>query len=424
MSAHPPNLVALPRLMTLVLIAGMLGMLSCAPSPQPRTIPLSHSAYVWKQGWDTRTIRELSEMEIPAALEALNVLVGECGLSSGRRSMRPPWKELAAHGRPLSLSVRIGTRKAVGQTGGIDLAEGFDLLLSGLAAARTSEIRVVSLQVDFDCPERLLSAYAREIRAFKSKSDGLPVTITTLPSWLDADGFAELIAAADGWTLQLHGTSRPKLGERNELFSDRAALRWTNQARRFGRPFRVALPTYAYLACFGKHGEYLGMHAEQSGFPTGTFQTIPLPADPRQVQAYLRALEDARFGLVVGVDWFRLPFPGDRQNWTMRGLGDILAGRLAHSGLELKTEQRGGLHDLSVINSGDHPVPLPSVSVEWSKGRFVAADATYAWQAHVTSDAVTFSQHRLKEFLAPGERRIIGWLRIDEDEPISTRLIK
>jgi len=370
MSAHPPNLVALPRLMTLVLIAGMLGMLSCAPSPQPRTIPLSHSAYVWKQGWDTRTIRELSEMEIPAALEALNVLVGECGLSSGRRSMRPPWKELAAHGRPLSLSVRIGTRKAVGQTGGIDLAEGFDLLLS------------------------------------------------------DADGFAELIAAADGWTLQLHGTSRPKLGERNELFSDRAALRWTNQARRFGRPFRVALPTYAYLACFGKHGEYLGMHAEQSGFPTGTFQTIPLPADPRQVQAYLRALEDARFGLVVGVDWFRLPFPGDRQNWTMRGLGDILAGRLAHYGLELKTEQRGGLHDLSVINSGDHPVPLPSVSVEWSKGRFVAADATYAWQAHVTSDAVTFSQHRLKEFLAPGERRIIGWLRIDEDEPISTRLIK
>ena len=69
------------------------------------------------------------------------------------------------------------------------------------------------------------------------------------------------------------------------------------------------------------------MHAEQSGFPSGTLQTMPLPADPAQIRAYLSALADARFERVTGVDWFRLPFPGDRQNWTMRGLDDVLAGR-------------------------------------------------------------------------------------------------
>jgi hypothetical protein len=160
MSAQPPIMFAWRRLMALVLLAGMLGMLSCAPSPQPRNVLLTHSSYVWKQGWNARSNSELAGMELPSKLTALNVLVGECGLSSGRRSVRPPWKELLALGRPLSLSVRIGTRKAVLKTGELDLTEGFDLLLAGLAEARAAEITVASLQVDFDCPERLLAAYA------------------------------------------------------------------------------------------------------------------------------------------------------------------------------------------------------------------------------------------------------------------------
>jgi hypothetical protein len=424
MSAHPPTVFAWPRLMAIVLLAGMLSMLSCAPSPQPRIIPLTHSAYVWKQGWTARMTSELAGMELPARLTALNVLVGECGLSSGRRAVRPPWKELSAHGRPLSLSVRIGTRKAVRGTGDLDLTEGFDLLLAGLAEARAADIAVASLQVDFDCPERLLAAYAEEILAFKAETGGLPVTITTLPAWLDADGFDELIASADGWTLQLHGTSRPKLGSTDALFAEGAAIRWTRQAVRFGRPFRVALPTYAYLACYGKYGDYLGMHAEQAGFPSGTTQTMPLPADPAQIQTYLRALKDARFELVTGVDWFRLPFPGDRQNWTMHGLDDVLAGRELKTDLEIVGVQAGGLYDLAITNSGHQPVALPSVQLEWGVGQLIGLDATYAWQAETKGNAVTFSTRGFQEFLAPGERRVVGWLRIDESQPITSRLIK
>lgn len=424
MSAQPPIMFAWPRLMALVLLAGMLGMLSCAPSPQPRNVLLTHSAYVWKQGWNARSNSELAGMELPSKLTALNVLVGECGLSSGRRSVHPPWKELLAHGRPLSLSVRIGTRKAVLKTGELDLTEGFDLLLAGLAEARAAEITVASLQVDFDCPERLLAAYAEDILVFKARTGGLPVTVTTLPAWLDADGFQELLAAVDGWTLQLHGTSRPKLGSDDALFAEGSALRWTRQALRFGRPFRVALPTYAYLACYSKYGEYLGMHAEQSGFPSGTTQTMPLPADPAQIQAYLRVLEDARFELVTGVDWFRLPFPGDRQNWTMHGLDDVLAGRELKTDLEIIGSQKGGLYDLVITNSRDLPIALPSVRLEWSDGQLLGLDATYAWQASAKGTSVTFSTRPFQEFIAPGERRVIGWLRIDKSHPITSRLIK
>ena len=423
MSAPPPTMFALPRLMSLALIAVALGLLSCAPAPAPRVVPLTQSAYVWKQGWNARAVGDLQEMTIPTALTELNVLVGECGLSSGRRAIRPPWKELTAHGRKLSLSVRIGTRKAVDQTGGLDLAEGFELLLSGLAEARAAEIPVASVQVDFDCPERLLASYAANIRELKTKT-GVPVTITALPAWLDADGFEALITAADGWTLQLHGTSRPKLGSPHALFATDAALRWTRQAIRFSRPFRIALPTYAYLACFGKYGEYLGMHAEQSGFPSGTIQTMPLPADPAQIRAYLSALADARFERVTGVDWFRLPFPDDRQNWTMQGLDDVLAGRALTTDLEIIGSQRGGLYDIAVTNSGDQPLALPSVRLEWSEGRLLGVDATYAWQASAKGTSVTFSTRSFQECLAPGERRVVGWVRIDADLPITSRLIR
>lgn len=411
----------LPRFLLLVF---MLGIVSCAPAPRPRHNPLTHSAYVWRQGWTAEAVASLTECKLPEPLSALNVLVGECGLSRGPRAINPPWKELSGHGRAITLSVRIGTRKAIVGKDEIDLSEGFGLLMSGLAQAKAADVQVESLQLDFDCPERLLRAYAEQINILKTDSRGLPLTITTLPSWLDAADFDKLIAATDGWTLQLHSTSRPKLDRKNHLFSANQAEAWTNRAMRFGKPFRVALPTYAYLACFGKRGEYLGMHAEQSGFPAGTLRTIALPADPAEVSAYLRILDDGRYGQISGVDWFRLPLSGDRQNWTMRGFGDILAGRTLSAQPDVITTQKGELYDLSVRNTTDQPLVLPSVNAKWNQGHVVGVDATYAWRTEVRAKAIRFACHDFTEFIAPGEQRVVGWLRLSEPQTLTTEISK
>lgn len=411
-------------LMRPLLIVVMLGMLSCAPSPRPRTTPLTHAAYVWRQGWTAEAVTGLAECRIPDRLSALNVLVGECGLRSGRRAIRPPWKELSGHGRAISLSVRIGTRKAIASQDDVDLSEGFGLLLSGLAEAKAAGVEVNSLQIDFDCPERLLRAYAEELKMLKTRSQGLPLTVTTLPSWLDADGFGDLIATTDGWTLQLHGTNRPKLGHDNHLFSSEQADAWTNQAMRFGRPFNVALPTYAYLACFGKRGEYLGMRAEQSAFPSGTVRTLQLPADPAEVVKFLTWLDDEAYARVIGVDWFRLPLPGDRQNWTMKGLDEVINGRPISGQVDIVTEQRGGLFDISVSNRSERPLPLPSLHVGWTHGDVVGADATYAWLMKPGRRSLIFAQHDVAELLGPGESRVVGWLRLSDEQSIITEITK
>ncbi len=411
------------RHMLFLLLFVALGTVSCAPAPRPRSTNLSHSAYVWRQGWTPEAVRALRESMLPGKLSALNVLVGECGLKSGRRSVRPPWKELSAHGREISICVRVGTRKAV-EKDRVDLGEPFQLLMEGLADAKGAEARVVSLQIDFDCPERLLGAYAGQIRDLREKCGGLPLTITALPSWLDAEGFDALVKAADGWTLQLHGTSRPDLRRQNALFELETAKRWVSTAMRHGRCFRVALPTYSYLACFGRHGEYLGMHAEQSAFPAGTIRTLHLPAEPDEIAEFLRWLDDAGQEKVIGVDWFRLPFPGDRQNWTMKGFGEVIAGKTIRGQVDIVTEQRAGLYDISVRNSSELPLALPCVRVRWQEGEAIAADSTLAWRKEFLGRSLMFSPHEFRELLGPGENRVIGWLRLRSPQPITTETTK
>jgi hypothetical protein len=162
------------------------------------------------------------------------------------------------------------------------------------------------------------------------------------------------------------------------------------------------------------------MRAEQSAFPAGTVRTLQLPADPAEVARFLGWLEDEACARVVGVDWFRLPLPGDRQNWTMKGLEEVIAGRMITGQVDIITEQRGGLYDISVRNRSERPLPLPSLHIRWEQGDVVGADATYAWLLKPGRRSLTFAQHDVTELLGPGESRVVGWLRLTAEQSIIT----
>jgi len=407
-----------------VLLLGLaLGAAGCRDRPgPPRPDALTHAAYVWRQGWDETAAASLAGRVWPARLTELNVLVGECGLGPAGRRVHPPWSALRATGKTLSLSVRIGTRHALGGPAEPDLSEGLALLRQGWEAARAAGLSVATVQVDFDCPSRLLGAYADRIAAAKRAWPEVRLTVTTLPTWLKEPGFVRLIAAADGWTLQLHGTQRPNLAKPVPLFDESQALGWIEQAEALGRPFRVALPTYAYLACYSGTGAYLGVRAENTELPKGTARTQALPVDPAQVIGLLRRLEERRHAPVLGVDWFRLPFPGDRQNWTMAGWSQVIAGQgMAHAcSPELKVD--GALVDVTLVNPTDQPLPVPAVELAWPGARALGADATADWVASPRDEGLVFRPHPLAGFLAPGERRVVGWVRLAEPRPVEVRV--
>ncbi len=406
-----------------LLLGLALGVAGCREQAAPRPASLTHAAYVWRQGWDPAAVASLADRTWPAGLTELNILVGECGLGLSGRRVYPPWSALRATGRTLALSVRIGPRQALGGPREPDLAEGLALLRQGWEEARAAGIAVASVQVDFDCPSRLLAAYAERIAAAKRGWPEVRVTVTALPTWLKEPGFAGLVATADGWTLQLHGTARPNLAQPTPLFDGAQALGWIEQAEALGRPFRVALPTYAYLACYSASGTYLGVRAENAELPKGTARTQPLPTDSAQVIDLLRRLEDRRHALVLGVDWFRLPFPGDRQNWTMAGWAQVIGGQGIPKACSPELRVDGPLVDVAVVNPTGQPLPLPALEVAWRGPRALGADATMDWVARSGPEAVAFRPHPLAGFLAPGERRVVGWVRLAEARPVSVRLL-
>ena len=400
------------------LLACLCFCAGCREEGSPAFGGLSHAAYVWRQGWDVAAVGSLDAGDLPGEVDELIVLVGECGLGQPTRAVRPPWARLRSTGRKVSLAVRIGTRAALGGPQEPDLQEGFALLRAGAAAARAEGLEVRQLQVDFDCPERLLAAYADRVRAFKAQAPDVAVTVTALPAWLDAPGCAELLSACDGFTLQVHATQRPNAKEPVPLVSSRQALGWVARAQAFRRPFRVALPTYAYVAGFARAGTFLGVRAEGRELPAATSRTQLLPADPKEVAAILAELKSGRYPWVRGVDWFRLAFPGDRQNWTRAGLAKVLRGEALAGRCVVELQTQGALVDLVVVNPTEQPLAAPVVRVRWAASTWLAADAASGWELAAPTDrSQDFAVDPRAGFLAPGERRVVGWLRLSVADP-------
>ncbi|MCX6918384.1 MAG: DUF3142 domain-containing protein [Verrucomicrobia bacterium] len=400
----------------LFLLACLCVSAGCRREELPAFQGLAQAAYVWRQGWDAAAVASLEPGYLPAEVGELIVLVGECGLGHPPRAVRPPWPQLLATGRPISLAVRIGTGSVLGGPQEPNLQEGFTLLNDGLVDARAAGLTVTQVQVDFDCPVRLLSAYAERLLEFKRSAPDLAVTITALPTWLQAPGCGQLFKSVDGFTLQVHATQRPSAKEPARLVSAVEALRWIAQAESLYRqPFRVALPTYAYVACYARSGTFLGVRAESRELPTGTAFTQLMPTETQEVATVLATLKSGRHPLVRGVDWFRLPFPGDRQNWTRAGLGQMVRGETLAARCRVELRPQGALTDLAVYNPTEQPLALPPVLVRWTGAGWVGADAAVGWEtAAPAGNTVRFTVDPRAGFLAPGERRVLGWLRLTQ----------
>src|SRR6185295_17266685 len=142
-------------------------------------------------------------------------------------------------------------------------------LLEGLirevkAEARAKGIRLSEIQLDYDCPESKLADYRDVLPRLRRAASPLPLTITVLPSWMrHRRAFRTLTEQADGYVLQLHSLILPRSpDEQITMIEPTSAKGWVEEASRFGRPFRVALPTHGYTAALDEKGELVGLLAE------------------------------------------------------------------------------------------------------------------------------------------------------------------
>jgi hypothetical protein len=397
-----------PRLIGVALLA----LLAACRHPHASG-PLRQEAYIWQRSWSPAVREAVRQAH---GVSGFVVLAAEVDLRQGApRIVRVPLDaSLKESGKPIGAALRVTTlpSRFADEPRIVQLLAG---IVRDLAAeGRAKGIALFEIQIDYDCPESKLDDYRALLPGLRKAAAPIPLTFTALPSWMgQRRAFAKLIAAADGYVLQVHSLVPPS-GPRDDfsVLNPKAAREWVEAATRFGRPFRVALPTYGYLAAFDQD-RLVGLSAEGPllSWPA-SLRLREARSDPGAAAGLVRGWTRERPPELAGILWYRLPVEGDRLNWTAPTLRAVMAGRNPRSAVRVDVRApEPGLVEIDLLNTGDGQGGTPSsISIGWPDGSLLAADGLAGYQVVRDEGGVHLERHR-PALLRPGERRTIGWLR-------------
>ncbi len=413
--------------LTCVAVAIMVWMLW--PQPVKRASgSLPNDVYIWQRTWNEPVLASL--LQRATNFTEIVALSAEVTWQRGQpKVVRVPlnYDALRLADRPVGLALRLGP--FAGPFAADDDRTKWLTALAGslLAEAATNQLTVTELQIDFDCAESKLADYRLWVEAIRRQVTPVPVVVTTLPSWLKRSAFRQLIAAADGFVLQVHSLERPKhLDGPFTLCDPDAARRAVERAARFGRPFRVALPTYGYVMAFDPRGRFLGLSAEgpSLSWPAGV-QLREVRADPKALAGLVSGWMISRPETLRGVIWYRLPVAGESLNWSWPTLSMVMAGKTPEANLRAEAHHpQPGLVEIELVNQGQADFAgRMELWARWNAARLVASDGLAGFEpVDAASNVIQFRSQAPAVRLKPGETRTIGWLRLDKEVKVQVEI--
>ena len=394
-----------------------------------RELPaLRQDAYVWQRDWTDAVTNAV--VSLGGHFGELIALQAEVSWEQGSpRCARVDldYDALRATGKPVGLALRIGTYAGPFSAGDPRTDWLASLAQSLVSDAVAHQLEPAELQLDFDCAESRLAGYAIWLAAIQKAVHPLPVRITALPSWLKQPAFRELAAAADGYVLQVHSFERPRGRKAKLTLCDpQGARRAVAAAAAVGRPFRVALPTYGYLAGFDAEEHFLGVSAEGPArqWPD-TVQGVEVRADPEELSGLVREWREAGPGELLGLVWYRLPVADDALNWAWPTLECVMTGQAPAARVRAQVQRvEPGLVEINLANEGNADSTTPwCVTVCWEGSRKLAADGLrgYDW-VEPAAATLRFLPGRAGERLRAGDKRAIGWIRFSGTPEVKAEL--
>jgi len=394
-------------------------------------ISLPQDAYIWQRSWTPEVLTAVHAQH--SQFRRLVVLAAEISMKdSSVVTVKPDWGQIAQAVDEIGLAIRVGALPAAqAATAFNDDSPQIQMIcqagLSAITKAHAAGLKIVELQIDFDCAESKLEGYQKWVRALKIAVMPVPVVITVLPSWLRHHEFIVLAHETDGFILQVHSLHRPTSpNDPMQLCDADESRRAVIDALASGVKFRLALPTYSYLAGFSSSGTFLGL-AGEGVHPSWPDDAIvkTMRSDPSVIAGLVSELSQNHPDLLTGIIWYRLPVAGDKLNWQMATLQAVMAGRTPHPKLEtLVVRAASGATDIYLANSGDADASAQcAVIAEWGNANLVAADGINGFD-HLDSVAnrVTFSSAASEQWIVPGDRLQIGWLRLSVDTEVKTHV--
>ena len=380
----------------------LLLLLGC--SAPARSGPIAQRAYVW-QLEHTADVADAVRKRGPA-FERLVVLAAEVDGDRVRHA-NIDWPALRA---PIGLAIRLD--KTLPDR---------SLVTNVLSRARAE---VVELQIDYDCPDRKLDVYRSWLAGVREViGRDMKLTITALPSWLEQDGVEALLAAVDGYMLQVHALEPPRSMRHVAPLCDvDKARRWIARAGELGRPFHLALPSYGYKLAFDDDGRFRGVVAEQDASPSAHERRVM--ADPRALSALVQSLEKERPRAMEGIVWFRLPVDGDRLSWSWRTMQAVMAGKPVAADIRVRARVDGPVVDVVIENAGDADGRLPDKIIVRHDGALVASDHGASFELEARGEDFVSWRPTAPGVLPAGDQAVVGWARIESGEVLHATMVR
>jgi hypothetical protein len=401
-----------------------------SPTDRGAVTPLSQEVYIWQRAW-TPPVQEAVANHC-GAFSNVVALAAEVSWNHGNpETVRVPldFNALAMIGRPIGLALRIGpysgpfaTNDAVAQVLG-------SLAGSIILEGKSHSITIRELQVDFDCADSKLAGYRLWVESLRKQIAPVPLTITTLPSWLNQPAFHDLIAASDGYVLQVHSLEKPVSYDAPFTLCDpKIALSAVKKASSFGIPFRVALPTYGYLVAFTANGRFVGLSAEgpAKSWPADA-KLREVRSDPVAMATLAQALAAKPIPSLRGIIWYRMPTIVDNLNWRWPTLDAIVHLQLPHESVRVQSRRvEAGLVEISLVNDGELDISSRlAVEIRWQDARLVAGDGLRGFElAEGDASTARLRTRSQPHRLAAGEQWTVGWLRFNRNAEVQLELIK
>jgi Protein of unknown function (DUF3142) len=400
-------------------------LVGCSRSAPQTSGPLPQRGYVWQRDW-TPVVAD-AVLEAHRRMNGIIVLAGEIDWRANQPVLlqaNVDWRTLRSQFIPCALALRVAPHRGFFAANGAEARFICETAKSLVELARSHDVALSELQIDFDCPQKHLREYREWLRTLRQALRPLALIVTTLPAWLDDPQFVPLVSEADGFVLQVHSVPISNVNDRTTLCDTHAVRTWVSKAAQLGLPFSVALPTYRCSAGYDVGGKLCGiaMDSVQPIWSPGT-RVLELSTDADETALLVNEWQKARPWQMKEIIWYRVPVATDVRNWRWATLSAVMAGRKPVHHLEVSQEGENPI-DLSIANTGETDEQLDSiVTATWNSGTMVASDALRGWTVNVATGRAVFtatSTHRTR--LAPGETQRIGWLRYEQPTIVRLQL--
>lgn len=243
--------------------AACLGLLLlvCAcgkkPAPQVRRGPMEPPAF-WV--WHRSSPLKPAEVETLRAngVRMLSWQVAECGWSG------KDWQvnRIAAPvegGADLTIVPVFRLKPDAGFLGYPDAA---GQLAKAVRAWHGSHAAPEEIELDFDCPDRLLGNYAKFLQAFGNALAPARVSITALASWPRHPQFGKLTEAVSSFHPMFYDltadTPEEARNNRFQAMADDSVERWMDAWKSCPKPWRAGLPSFERVTVFKPDGTLIG----------------------------------------------------------------------------------------------------------------------------------------------------------------------